>query len=93
MYFCWFKHISPAFANIMLGEVSIMPKFEISPYITSQNIGEIEVNVELTKEEVELCRKMSKKEFSDYIKPKATVLITDFDVDYDPQELDDWDEV
>ena len=24
MYFCWFKHISPAFANIMLGVVFIM---------------------------------------------------------------------
>jgi len=24
MYFCWFKHISPAFANIMLGVVIIM---------------------------------------------------------------------
>jgi len=70
-----------------------MPKFEISPYITSQNIGEIEVEVELTKEEVELCRKMSKEDFSDYIKSKATVKITDFDIDYDPQELNDWDEV
>ena len=77
----------------MLGEVFIMPKFEISPYITSQNIGEIEVNVELTKEEVELCMKMSKQEFSDYIKSKATIVITDFSVDYDPQELNDWDEV
>ena len=24
MYFCWFKHISPAFANIMLGVVFLM---------------------------------------------------------------------
>ena len=24
MYFCWFKHIRPAFANIMLGVVKIM---------------------------------------------------------------------
>lgn len=24
MYFCWLKHISPAFANIMLGVVFIM---------------------------------------------------------------------
>ena len=28
MYFCWFKHISPAFANIMLGVVFIMNTFE-----------------------------------------------------------------
>lgn len=87
------KRISPAYSKLMLGEVFVMPKFELSPYITSQNIGEIEVSVELTKEEVELCRKMSKEEFSNYIKPKATVIITDFDVDYEPQELDDWDEV
>lgn len=26
MYFCWFKHISPAFVNIMLGVVFIMSK-------------------------------------------------------------------
>jgi len=70
-----------------------MPKFEILPYITSKNIGEIEVNVELTKEEVESCMKMSKQEFSDYIKSKATIVITDFDIDYDPLELKDWDEI
>ena len=29
MYFCWFKHISPAFANIMLGVVFIMTNQEI----------------------------------------------------------------
>ena len=32
MYFCWFKHISPAFANIMLGVVFIMWKL-----ITEEN--------------------------------------------------------
>ena len=26
MYFCWFKHFSPAFVNIMLGVVFIMSK-------------------------------------------------------------------
>ena len=29
MYFCWFKHSSPAFANIMLGVVFIMTNQEI----------------------------------------------------------------
>lgn len=29
MYFCWFKHISPAFANIMLGVVFIMDELTI----------------------------------------------------------------
>ena len=32
MYFCWFKHISPAFANIMVGVVFIMWKL-----ITEEN--------------------------------------------------------
>jgi len=29
MYFCWFKHISPAFANIMLGVVFLMDELTI----------------------------------------------------------------
>jgi hypothetical protein len=29
VYFCWFKHISPAFANIMLGVVFLMDELTI----------------------------------------------------------------
>jgi len=29
MYFCWFKHVSPAFANIMLGVVILMDEITI----------------------------------------------------------------
>lgn len=67
-----------------------MKRFEIQPYINSQNIGEIEVFVELTNEEVEKVRVMTKEEFSAFIKPKSTVRITDFDVDYDAETFDDW---
>ena len=67
-----------------------MKRFEIQPYIKSQNIGEIEVFVELTKEEVEKVKVMTKKDFSAFIKSKATVRITDFDVDYDAETFEDW---
>ena len=67
-----------------------MKRFEIQPYIISQNIGEIEVFAELTNEEVEKVKVMTKKEFSVFIKPKATVRITDFDVDYDAETFEDW---
>ena len=67
-----------------------MKRFEIQPYIISQNIGEIEVFAELTNEEVEKVRVMTKEEFSAFIKPKSTVRITDFDVDYDAETFDDW---
>ena len=67
-----------------------MKRFEIQPYINSQNIGEIEVFVELTKEEVEKVKVMTKKDFSAFIKSKATVRITDFDVDYDAETFEDW---
>lgn len=67
-----------------------MKRFEIQPYINNQNIGEIEVFVELTNEEVEKVRVMTKEEFSAFIKPKGTVRITDFDVDYDAETFDDW---
>lgn len=67
-----------------------MKRFEIQPYIESQNIGEIEVFVELTNEEVEKVKVMTKEEFSAFIKPKGTIRITDFDVDYDAETFDDW---
>lgn len=67
-----------------------MKRFEIQPYINSQNIGEIEVFVELTNEEVEKVKVMTKEEFSAFIKPKGTIRITDFDVDYDAETFDDW---
>ena len=67
-----------------------MKRFEIQPYINSQNIGEIEVFVELTKDEVEKVKVMTKKDFSAFIKSKATVRITDFDVDYDAETFEDW---
>lgn len=67
-----------------------MKRFEIQPYINNQNIGEIEVFVELTNEEVEKVKVMTKEEFSAFIKPKGVVRITDFDVDYDAETFDDW---
>ncbi len=93
MYFCWFKHISPAFANIMLGVVFIMKKFEINPYIQYGQIGEIEVSIELSDEELRLISKMNKEDFTKFIKEKSEVKITDFDVDFDCPFLDEWDEV
>ena len=36
MYFCWFKHICPAFANIMLGVVFIMGMFDNLKISTSK---------------------------------------------------------
>ena len=39
MYFCWFKHISPAFANILLGVVKFMEKYRVQT-------GSLDVTVE-----------------------------------------------
>lgn len=41
MYFCWFKHISPAFANIMLGVVFIMIYVEV--IFWSNDIKDIDI--------------------------------------------------
>lgn len=70
-----------------------MRKFEISPYIENGQIGQIEVSVELSDEEIKLIGKMNKEDFTRFIKERATVKITDFDVDYDCPFLNEWDEV
>ncbi len=77
----------------MLGEVFIMPKFEIYPYINWAEIGEIEVTIDLTDEEVVKLKELSKEEFKKMITERAIVKITDFDVDYDTENLDSWTEV
>lgn len=79
--------------KLVLCEVVTMRKFEIIPYITVQHIGEITVTVNLTDEEVDKCKSMSKDEFGKYIKSVATIHITDFDVDFDAETIEGWDEV
>ena len=68
-------------------------KFECSPYINDSNIGEIEVVVELTDEEIKSLKSMSKKDYDAFIKSKATVIITDFSIDFDVEDIDEWDEI
>ena len=70
-----------------------MQKFELNPCITSATIGEIEVSIELSDEEIKSVSKMNKEDFIKFIKSKATVIITDFDVDYECPFLDEWDDV
>ena len=70
-----------------------MRKYEIIPYIQNGTIGEIEVSIELSEEEIKLVSKMNKQDFTKFIKEKATVKITDFDVDFDCPFLNEWDEV
>ena len=70
-----------------------MRKFEIYPYINNASVGEVLVTVKLNDEEIESIRNMSEKEFSDFIKSKAVVVITDADVDYDAETFSEWNEV
>ena len=70
-----------------------MKKFEIQPYIISSEIGEVQVTISLSDEEVNKCREMSVEEFRKFIAPRAVIKITDFDVDVDFETLDSWVEV
>lgn len=71
-------------------KIKIMSKYELQPCIRYFNIGEIEVSIDLTEKEVEKVRQMTKGEFSSFVKSKAIVKITDFDIDYDVETFDNW---
>ncbi len=59
-------------------------KYIALPFVTKSSIGEIMVEIELTKSEYKKCEKMTEEEFSEYLKLNATkTQITDFNVDYD----------
>ncbi|MFA6570741.1 MAG: hypothetical protein WCT77_05830 [Bacteroidota bacterium] len=57
-------------------------RLETLPYIESENIGEIEVSLEISEKEYEKYIKMSNLRKVEYIKSNATVRVTDFDVEY-----------
>ena len=66
-------------------------KFELYPVPINGIIGEIEVVVELTDEEVLKVNRMDFDERNDFIKSKATIKITDFNVNYEAPALSEWD--
>jgi hypothetical protein len=66
-------------------------RFECLPYISKDTIGEIQVSIELTDEEILSLKLMSKEEYETFIRSKANVQITDFDVEYEVMPIDEWD--
>jgi len=57
-------------------------RLEIYPCVDNATIGEIEVSLEMSKEQYDKYLKMSKSAKIKYIKDNGTIKITDFDVDY-----------
>jgi hypothetical protein len=49
------------------------------------------VSIELTDEEILSLKLMSKEEYETFIRSKANVQITDFDVEYEVMPIDEWD--
>ena len=66
-------------------------KLECYPVPINGTIGEIEVTVELTDLEILILNKMDSEQRNDFIKSRATVKITDFNVNYDVPDLSEWD--
>lgn len=50
-------------------------KFECIPYIQDSSIGEIEVSIELTDDEIKQVKLMSKEEYEKFIKQKEDEVI------------------
>lgn len=68
-------------------------KFEFRPYIISSNIGEIEVSIELSNDEIAMMKTLDKEEIKKLVNDKAVIKITDFDIDFEVEDFNDWDEV
>jgi len=66
-------------------------KIEFYPYIKSQKIEEIEVSLEISKDDFEKLKNMSKLEQQEYIKTYGRVKITDFDIIYTVPEINEMD--
>ena len=69
-----------------------MAKYIILPYIQQSTIGQIEVSIELTDEQLEEIKKMTNPEFDKFVKSNSTVTILDFDVEFDCGDFQDWEE-
>lgn len=67
-----------------------MIKIECIPSIDYSDIGEISVSIELTQEQIETVKNMTKVEFKQFVLLNATVRVTDFDVKYDVPDFENW---
>ncbi len=59
------------------------------PYVKRANIEEVELKLQVTKEEWREMQQMEVDELNDFVKSKATITVTDFNVDYEISDIDE----